>query len=285
MTFSELSNNRQALQCTYNILLFFFIFFVLAEVYHYKRRVVLMICMTASLLACYIMLQLTSACVEANNGYTRTGSAYKIENSIPNIIWIVILVVLNIITIAVFFNIRYFKRNKLTPLAIKEAVDNLPSGMCYYYDGGRVLMANRVMNVISHRLSGHTVLNGEELWKSMRGDILKSGDSVYSLEHKKLQIGGIYINEIIASDITEEYALSESLKQNNERLKTQKEHLMEIGQIITDMTIQKEMLNAKIILHDELGNALIATKTYLSGKSEQRGYTVSMAKKHETSEE
>ena len=181
----------------------------------------------------------------------------------------------------VFFTLMRKRRNtQITLMSVKEAVDMLPDGLCFFYDDGRVKLVNHTMNVIAGDVLAGNVTDGVRLWehlsqgRSSAGEYLQTGtkpvfrtsdNSVYSITLAGKHMPDTYVNELIATDITDEYTLQEKLNEKNERLMLQKKRLLEMNDRITDLTIEKEILQAKINIHDDLGKSLIAVRQYLSG--------------------
>jgi len=183
---------------------------------------------------------------------------------------------MSVLAVFALLDLTYYSHNRITAQSVKEALDLLPSGVCYYDQSGRILLVNQRMNDIHHDLTGHTALNGLEFRKLLdekqeQGEaIVQMADGrAYSFGRKEIRLAGEPVTELIASDITEEFRLSEKLSRDNERLRQQGEHLRQVGELVGALTIEKEMLNAKIRIHDNLGNGLILAKRYFQTGSEQ----------------
>lgn len=56
---------------------------------------------------------------------------------------------------------------EITPDSIREALDNLPSGICFSGINGIPLLTNRRMYDLAESLSGHRLRNVEELWREL----------------------------------------------------------------------------------------------------------------------
>ena len=97
-----------------------------------------------------------------------------------------------------------------------------------------------------------------------RGNILRTHDGrVYAFSRRKLIVGGYRINEMTAYDVTEEDHLAEQLKKKEKELTDFNERLRIFGESVDEVTLKREVLNAKIKIHDDMGHALIRTKHFI----------------------
>ena len=69
--------------------------------------------------------------------------------------------------------------------------------------------------------------------------------------------------QITASDITQVYAVNNSLQEKNKDLKALNMRLREYGENIVELTRSRERLETKTRIHGELGQVLLATRRYL----------------------
>lgn len=60
------------------------------------------------------------------------------------------------------------RRILLAPRSIRETIDTLPGGICFFAPGGRPILTNHRMNELVYRLTGHTVLNAQATWEELR---------------------------------------------------------------------------------------------------------------------
>lgn len=191
------------------------------------------------------------------------------------------LVVLHVIF--VYFTVRWYKFN-LSILSVKESLDELPMGLCYYRGNGQVFLINRSMEILGRLLTGESVQNGKVFYERLvRADInpgctaLKTetefpvvcfqDGSIYTFVRRKF---GMYGNrdivwELSAVDHTEEYHLNESLRKKNEQLRRMNERMRHFSEEVTATTISREVLSAKIRIHNEFGAVLVASRRYLNG--------------------
>ncbi|MBR2294340.1 MAG: hypothetical protein IJ869_01070 [Clostridiales bacterium] len=148
----------------------------------------------------------------------------------------------------------------------KEAIDALDTGLCYYWDSGMIKLINPKMENLSKELLGRRVIDAVNLFNAAadRGNILRTHDGrVYAFSRRKLIVGGYRINEMTAYDVTEEDHLAEQLKKKEKELTDFNERLRIFGESVDEVTLKREVLNAKIKIHDDMGHALIRTKHFI----------------------
>ncbi len=165
-------------------------------------------------------------------------------------------------------------------MSVKESFDNLPSGICFYEESGLLRLANVQIKELCLKVTGKPLLSGAEFWNTLtsgqpiepnervasdKTPMIKTDDGkVYSFERIEHQTDGKKVYEIVATDITRKYELSEDLSKKNKELAALNRRMRAYGENIQKLTAEKETLNAKIRIHDELGKLLLSTRKSLS---------------------
>ena len=167
---------------------------------------------------------------------------------------------------------------------IKKAIDSYPGGICFSALDGRVILANEKMNKLMLELTGHTILNAKVTWEELasfasNGKAEKltqswlpkdpdkesihqqlffrfSDSSIWRFELRFLDLNTVQIE---AAEITELYRLSEELYENTIRLHEMQKRQKALLDSIVEVNLNKEILSAKMHIHDELGHCLLAT--------------------------
>lgn len=169
---------------------------------------------------------------------------------------------------------------------IKKAIDSYPGGICFSALDGRVILVNEKMNKLMLELTGHTILNAKVAWEKLtnfanNGKAEKltqswlpkdtnnenesthqqlffrfSDNSVWRFELRFLDSN---IVQVEAAEITELYRLSEELYENTIRLQEMQKRQKALLDSIVEVNLNKEILAAKMHIHDELGHCLLAT--------------------------
>ena len=169
---------------------------------------------------------------------------------------------------------------------IKKAIDSYPGGICFSALDGRVILVNEKMNQLVLELTRHTILNAKTAWEELEnfannrkaekldqswlpkdtnnGDegiqqqlfFRFSDNSVWRFELRFLASNTVQIE---AAEITELYRLSEELYENTIRLQDMQKRQKALLDGIVEVNLNKEILAAKMHIHDELGHCLLAT--------------------------
>ncbi len=177
-------------------------------------------------------------------------------------------------------------KKKPSAKMIKKAIDSYPGGICFSALDGRVILVNEKMNQLVLELTGHTILNAKAAWEELANfgnngkaerltqswlpkDMANengithqqlffcfSDSSVWRFELRFLDSNTVQIE---AAEITELYRLSEALYENSIRLQEMQKRQKALLDSIVDVNLNKEILAAKMHIHDELGRCLLAT--------------------------
>ena len=167
---------------------------------------------------------------------------------------------------------------------IKKAIDSYPGGICFSALDGRVILVNEKMNKLILELTGHTILNAKAAWEELenfannrKAEKLTqswlpkepdnestrqqlffrfSDSSVWRFELRFLDSNTVQIE---AAEITGLYRLSEELYENTIRLQELQKRQKALLDSIVEVNLNKEILAAKMHIHDELGHCLLAT--------------------------
>ncbi|MBO4902712.1 MAG: hypothetical protein J5518_07955 [Lachnospiraceae bacterium] len=167
-------------------------------------------------------------------------------------------------------------RDNLTDISVKEAFDTLPTGLCYYLDEGMPKLINQQMDKICKETL-HTPLRNGAVFADMlysgeiEGEILENGrpivslpdGTVFSFQKDEIEQGGTKFNELIATDITEEYRLSGELEVQQKKARQVNTRLKSLLDTIEYVTMSKELLQFKKTLHDNIGRSLLLAKRWL----------------------
>lgn len=208
-----------------------------------------------------------------------------------------VIVAILTFTVSVFIFVFLIKniKNKTGNNSIKEGIDLLPTGLCYYTPDGIPRLVNRTMNSLSFELTGNALMNGNTFSESVfsnpeathlsdGGVVIKNSDGRYysfsvseiSTElYKKLKY-------VLAIDITEQMALKTELEEKNRELTEINERIHFLSEKIVSTTIQKEILAHKTAIHNNLGELLIKTSAFLDNGNYDANELVSLWKENLT---
>ncbi len=227
---------------------------------------------------CLFLLILLSVLADDFSRMTE-GLAYKIWLPLP--MWL-----LWFITFAADFLIIWdiaglwrLKRQALSRDSIKQALDMLPSGICYFTPSGSVKLCNGQMDSLFRRIAQSDLQTLSELREALSECDACSGVICLSRERQtylfpdgkawryrqtevKDSDGALY-TEAVFSDVTELYNKNLELKAQIKRLNAISRELKWLSDNVLILTREKEVLSAKTKLHDDMGAGLIAIRHIL----------------------
>ena len=168
--------------------------------------------------------------------------------------------------------------------AIRSAIDSYPDGICFAAADGRPILANKTINSVCYELTGHTVTNADSMWQDLESralpreaeeptqDILlcrlRDG-AIWQFQRKNLIIDRAKITQFEASDITELYHYRNRLRENNICVSELHDRQRELLKNIVQNNMDKELLRAKMRIHDNFGRLLIMTENALADNSSE----------------
>ena len=167
------------------------------------------------------------------------------------------------------------RRTMLTRSAIKESIDHLTTGLCFHAENGRVMLVNHRMNQLCHTMLGRDLQNAARMWQELSSGHMQPGvvrlsmgnhpsfrlpdNTVWTFSQEKLHD----VFQITAADTTQLHLLTQDLKQKNIALAALHLRLKKYEENVDELTRFKERLETKARIHSELGQALLATRSYL----------------------
>ena len=185
--------------------------------------------------------------------------ASSILSGLPWLVWFIALLVISFAALlSIYLNIRY-SRTHITPLAIKQCGDRMSCGICYWMDNGRMIFSNDCMNRLCLKLTGSQLLNGNSFRDAVSDGTQTVGTKVWNFTFRDVTLDGRRLHEMVALDVTETYAKTESLRLSNEQMEHMTEELKAYSLKIDDVVRRQEILQAKVNIHDEMNRLMLAT--------------------------
>lgn len=221
------------------------------------------------------MLAIFSANIRVQKQNLPMPAVTKWASELP--IWISVLLLVAIFGYMVFLLVRerLYRKSTITRFSIKEGLDSLSSGLCFYEPSGRIILSNNCMQELSHKLVGRDLQNAALFWELLqKGEAgadavcLSQGDTpsfrlpdgtVWSFAWE--QLDGIC--QLTAADTTQIHELTTRLEQENQQMEQFNQRLRDYGEKADALTRAKERLEIKVKVHGMLGQALLATRRCL----------------------
>lgn len=189
---------------------------------------------------------------------------------------ILVIIVLTVLGIAEQYRIIKWKKGHITAMSIRNALDALPTGLCYATPEGLPFLVNEKMEELISRILGIAFQNTKEVWEKLeRGEgkgALRTGTEciyrlpdgkVYGFHREELTLDEGIVWLIRAVDITQEYSMTEELAEKQKKAKTLNTRLKSLMDTIEYVTMSRELLNLKVALHDNLGRSLLAARRFI----------------------
>ncbi|WP_298482914.1 sensor histidine kinase [uncultured Ruminococcus sp.] len=164
--------------------------------------------------------------------------------------------------------------SRLKRNAVKEAFDNLPTGVCFFDKNGMVTLCNYQMHRLIFALTGRDL---QSLWElqelfdsstsgnqNSNGIFLFHDGSAWRFSQEKIttQDGSAY-TQITAANVTELYRRQKELEQDNYILEEYAQRMRRLSANIIALIREEESLNMKMRVHDDIGRSVIATRKFL----------------------
>ena len=164
--------------------------------------------------------------------------------------------------------------------AIKESFDQLPTAACFFNRTGSIVLCNRQMYQLSRQLLDSDMQylgEVEEALAAHPNGIVQIPDveNTYRFPDKKVwrfekteitdRYGESYI-QLTAADVTELQRALVQLTDDSRKLEEDSEKLKQLSDNVVALAREKEQLNAKSAMHDNLAACITLTKQYITGE-------------------
>ena len=160
--------------------------------------------------------------------------------------------------------------------SVKEALDTLPSAVCYFTAAGNVKLCNTAMCDLIRKITQNDLQTLDELNEALDScnqntGVIREGNLFlfpdghawqYSVDKVTAADGRIY-TEALLSDVTELYEKRQKLQRQSRELKKMYRELKILSANVLEMTREEEILNLKSRLHDQMNMGVAAIRQIL----------------------
>ena len=169
--------------------------------------------------------------------------------------------------------------SSLTPQSLEDGLNSMTDGVAFVSTKGVPLLVNSSMQRVYFEALGLTSFDSDRLEKGLQRNELNEGcsseirgkgyylhmadGSVWDIQKRIIMIGRKKIWEILAYDVTERYRKSMELEERNSHLEEVNRSIRAYTREMNAIIREEEVLAAKIRIHDDVGRALLALKSYL----------------------
>lgn len=171
-----------------------------------------------------------------------------------------------------FFSDARLAKKRPSPDSVKEALDDLPVGVCFIDENGTVALSNVKMNEWCHRLTRQPLADGFAFLRELetvgerRGEqrlLRLSEDLVLLFSGSLVEADGKRYRALAAADMTEQYRVTAFLKEKNAKLRDISIRMKAYSVEQAELIMRRESLAARMAVHDRLGHALLRTRHYM----------------------
>lgn len=164
-------------------------------------------------------------------------------------------------------------KRRLSRNAVKEAIDNLPSGLCFFNKNGLPVLCNRVMHQLVFALTGRDLQVMSELSGALEalpenstatrdGDVFLLADgTAWQFSHGIIRGENAY-TEYVATDISELYRREKDLETSTAEHEQLVLDMKRIVENLTAITREEEILTMKMQIHGKVGWCLQQLRRY-----------------------
>lgn len=238
------------------------------------------------------MLILFAAQVKSAHPAWRTSPIVEGATALPVILPILLLLAVIAVLLTIVIQERKFEQNSITRSSVKESLDWLNTGLCFAYKNGMVMLINHRMNNLSHTIFGRDLQNANAFWENLKDGETQAGvmrlsmgaspsfrlpdQTVWTFAREVIE----GITQLTAAETTKLNNLTEELKEKNAELSVMNERLRKYGENVDKLIREKERLETKVRIHRELGQALLLTRRYLQGESDNNKDLINVFKRN-----
>lgn len=164
-------------------------------------------------------------------------------------------------------------KRMVTESSIKEAMDEIPMGLCYFRQNGVSMLLNRRMAEISEIMCGKVLMTYDELSDMLKGRAdWKEAEDIYRLpdgsfcryaEEKIVTADGERFRAAYFYDVTELVHRKKELEAQNEELRRMSAQNRRLRENVGQLAKEEEILFFKTKWHDTMGEGLTAIRRRL----------------------
>ena len=107
----------------------------------------------------------------------------------PIIVCILLLLVSFGYLVLAYLSDFKFRKTNLSRASIKESLDKLPTGLCFYLENGKTVLVNNTMNNLCFKIVGRDLQNAKLFWEILtEGEVLPEIERISSGEHPSFRL-------------------------------------------------------------------------------------------------
>ena len=96
---------------------------------------------------------------------------------------------LSVFAVGLGIKLLRWSKTHISPESFAKAFNSVSVGVLFYVEGGLCLLSNNVMNQLAQSITEAPLLNGEEFYKALGADTVKTPDGkVWSFRRRRLNV-------------------------------------------------------------------------------------------------
>lgn len=179
----------------------------------------------------------------------------------------------------------HYAKTYLWHESVKQAIDALPVGICVG-KGNKIYLVNVRMNEFCVAAFGGAPDTADGLWAKVEevgeqeGErrLVHGGGKTLMFGNSTVEIGGTAYRQVVASDVTEQYRITRELQTKHDKLKEVQLKALEVRYQTEELAKNKELLEARVRVHDEIGHILLLGKYYFEHDDQDAGALIGAIK-------
>ena len=220
-----------------------------------QRRVRTLLPRLLLLLVLYVFVQYVIGLVKPEPYYPEMAAGVRWLAALPKPAAVGFLLGCSLLCLLQLRRLDREEKNSVTAMSVKEAADSLPSGLCFYLPGGRIVLVNRAMEDLCLAALGTTLVNGESFRQRLfEEEALVPGaalgrepetlltlpdGSAWALSESLAAYKDAPLYMLMAANVTELYGKNLRLREMRRELATLNDRLTLYYREIVDLTARK----------------------------------------------
>ncbi len=167
---------------------------------------------------------------------------------------------------------------RLNLRAIKDSLDNLPSGLCFYAESGLIMLANRQMDQLAYQLTGLPLENGLNFYEQLLNGSLSPGvirlseinqlifklpnGNLWGFTQRLVKLKQSTVTEIVGTNLTLLANLHSHEEKQRHQLEAYQRRLQVYDQDLVELKRAEERLALKFDIHEQFGYLLLLSRHF-----------------------
>ena len=174
--------------------------------------------------------------------------------------------------LAVYLHVRILLRIQRTHPgvdSIRQTVNLLPTALMISDADGTVLLANLKMTELCRELTGETLSDAHRFIRRVRSvsdedHLTHTPDGrAWQFTQSRITLNGREYDQLTAVDRTDKYRINKELRNQNDHLREVQFRMRSVAARERSLVAAREVMNARMTVHDRMGAVLLSGKYYL----------------------